>query len=378
MTAPTVALDTHRDQPEARPNDALTETERDELVALEAIIDAGRETIRQTGLQIGAALLAINERRLYRATNRTLESYAQDRWGYSRSRAYQLIEAAKVAKNLSTVVDTKTLIERHTRPLAPLSAEDQRVVFQLAKATAPSGRITSAHLKDLASVAEDVMRAGALDDGSGVMVQWDCSSPERKRALLEANLTEEAYERHQRQREHVNQILRSSQSNEWFTPVPIVEAARSVLGEIDLDPASCEQANETVRATKFFDKDHDGLAQPWHGRVWLNPPYGGLAGPFVKRVLDQYQSGHTTAAIVLVNAAATDTNWFQPLFDYPLCFARRVHFDSPTGPTTQATHGSLLAYLGPNVGRFVQVFRELGRVMGEIDGRGNGNAGGDR
>lgn len=45
-----------------------------------------------------------------------------------------------------------------------------------------------------------------------------------------------------------HQLLNSSQSNEWFTPARYVEAAREVLGSIDLDPASCEAGNRIVQA----------------------------------------------------------------------------------------------------------------------------------
>jgi hypothetical protein len=69
----------------------------------------------------------------------------------------------------------------------------------------------------------------------------------------------------------------SSASAEWYTPAPYIEAAREVLGAIDLDPASSAQANATVRATAFFSKDDDGLARDWSGRAFLNPPYGKTA-----------------------------------------------------------------------------------------------------
>lgn len=67
-----------------------------------------------------------------------------------------------------------------------------------------------------------------------------------------------------------------SNSREHRTPSYIVEPARELLGGIDLDPASCLEANETVRATQFYSEGDDGLSRPWTGRVFLNPPGGKL------------------------------------------------------------------------------------------------------
>lgn len=66
----------------------------------------------------------------------------------------------------------------------------------------------------------------------------------------------------------------SSATNEHPTPPEVVEAARALLGHFDLDPASCPEFNERIRATKIYTREDNGLLQPWHGRVFLNPPGG--------------------------------------------------------------------------------------------------------
>lgn len=65
-----------------------------------------------------------------------------------------------------------------------------------------------------------------------------------------------------------------SGSVEHFTPIDIVEAARAVLGTIDVDPASCSLANAVVKAKVFYGEQEDGLKQKWSGKVFLNPPGG--------------------------------------------------------------------------------------------------------
>jgi hypothetical protein len=79
--------------------------------------------------------LKIRDGRLYRATHKTFDDYCRQRWGWSRQRANQQIEAAKVFSNLTTTV-VKTELpqsERIARPLASLEPPQQREAW--AKAT---------------------------------------------------------------------------------------------------------------------------------------------------------------------------------------------------------------------------------------------------
>jgi hypothetical protein len=153
-------------------------------------------------------------------------------------------------------------------------------------------------------------------------------------------------------------------SYEWYTPAKYVEAARRVLGVIDLDPASCAEANKVVKAGKFFTKDDDGLQQQWRGRVWMNPPYCGKAGDFVTKLIAEYEAGNVTAAIVLVNAYSSDGEWFQPLWNAALCFSNhRIRFYQQNLSLNSTPNGALFAYFGPDRDAFAHEFRDIGAVL---------------
>ena len=142
-----------------------------------------------------------------------------------------------------------------------------------------------------------------------------------------------------------------------------------MLGGIDLDPASCAKAQETVKARKFFTRENDGLVQPWFGRVFLNPPYGDLMPSFVRKTCESYNSGQIDEAIILANAHSLDSSWFQPLWNGVLCFTDgRINFISGVGKESkQCTHGSVFCYLGPHDKKFREVFRQFGRIVKAVD-----------
>ena len=155
--------------------------------------------------------------------------------------------------------------------------------------------------------------------------------------------------------------------NEWYTPSNLIECARSFLGTIDLDPASSALANETVRATTWYGVERDGLAQPWHGSVWMNPPYArGLIERFVERLMESHLVGDVPQALILVNNA-TDTRWFHYLQSAPhrhtLALSYRVKFVSPEGRDPNAMQGQVLVYLGSRRAEFALAFASHGVVL---------------
>ena len=62
-------------------------------------------------------------------------------------------------------------------------------------------------------------------------------------------------------------VTHNSGRNEWYTPPAIIEAARNVMGSIDLDPASCYEANKIVKATEHYDIEDNGLTHRWEGNM---------------------------------------------------------------------------------------------------------------
>lgn len=158
--------------------------------------------------------------------------------------------------------------------------------------------------------------------------------------------------------------LKSSVHVEWYTPARYIDAARDVMGDIDLDPASSDLANDVVQAAEYFTEDDDGLAQDWKGRVWLNPPYGKGTGLFATKLQGEYDAGRVTAAVLLINAYGFDSDWFQPFWDHTLCFTdHRIVFYSPHRESGGPANGNLFVYLGSEPERFGEVFGAFGFIV---------------
>lgn len=195
----------------------------------------------------------------------------------------------------------------------------------------------------------------------------------------------------------------SCENPDWYSPLHLVEAARALMGGIDIDPASDAEANERIKAAVYYDEDTDGLVdeheqhRAWNGRVFLNPPSGQVAKFWVALVRN-YLLGNTSEALwvgysleqlqslqnpALYEGFQSDAKTFPQ--HYAMCFpAKRLQFDEnaarresrhaiervkiarghlkrklPRERPTSPTHANYLVYLGPQVDRFVTAFGEL-------------------
>ncbi len=101
---------------------ALSLAEQQELTRHEATIERQAKSFAE----LGAALKAIRDDRLYKQTHQTFEAYCRERWGLTASYARYQIQAEQTLNNLATIV-AKPQTESQCRPLTKLkSPEEQR------------------------------------------------------------------------------------------------------------------------------------------------------------------------------------------------------------------------------------------------------------
>ena len=128
----------------------------------------------------------------------------------------------------------------------------------------------------------------------------------------------------------------SSKSNEHYTPEEIIKSVHTVMGSIDLDPASSPVANKTINANNYYTIIDDGLTKSWHGSIFLNPPGGcvkykngkwqkvsafgqSYQAVFWDKLIEEYEKQNVTDAIFL--AFSIELIGKRPgILNYPICF----------------------------------------------------------
>lgn len=103
----------------------------------------------------------------------------------------------------------------------------------------------------------------------------------------------------------------SSSHHGWRTPKELLETLYQVFGRFDLDPCSpsSNPRKAPVRSRIHYTAEDDGLLLPWHGRVFLNPPYGRTLPDWTAKAKKEVSAGNA-CLIVSVLPARTDTHWW--------------------------------------------------------------------
>lgn len=188
----------------------------------------------------------------------------------------------------------------------------------------------------------------------------------------------------------------SSATFEWGSPERCVELGRQVVGGYDVDPASSEHWNKTIRALMILTKKQDGRCTPWvpgspapHKLVaqrrvarpkrftaWVNSPneddgelvafyWRTLAGYFELRwITSAIWFGFSVEQLSRLQRVGAPSDPLQHITCIP---CRRLHCQNRRGPKKkQPGHASYITLLTDSraeVDRFVARFGELGRVI---------------
>lgn len=152
-------------------------------------------------------------------------------------------------------------------------------------------------------------------------------------------------------------VNQDSGNKTWLTPKWIIDT----LGTFDTDPC-CPPNMPWRTAEVMYTPQEDGLVQPWQGRVWLNPPYGKDALPFLAKMAEHVKNGGS--GITLLFARTDNTAWHElvvPNARAVMFLRKRIRFCREDGSDagTSPMPSVLIAYTWSDVDALVKAKDKL-------------------
>ncbi len=147
---------------------------------------------------------------------------------------------------------------------------------------------------------------------------------------------------------------------DYYTPAPLVRAARDAMGGIDLDPASHWRANREHRIPTWYNVHRSAFHNPWFGRVWLNPPYGDNA-PWFNRIMECADEIEQLCFLspAWVFAARQALPFMERSSAAVILTPTPSFWGHPSG-RTGTNHPHFVVYMGDRPRPFIDAFRPFG------------------
>ncbi len=103
----------------------------------------------------------------------------------------------------------------------------------------------------------------------------------------------------------------SSVDQGWETPPELLDALAQVFPRFDLDPCAPRKSRTVVRARTHYTVDDDGLSLPWHGTVFVNPPYGRTLAAWIAKAHHEISAGRARTVVALLPARPDTRYWHE-------------------------------------------------------------------
>ena len=149
-----------------------------------------------------------------------------------------------------------------------------------------------------------------------------------------------------------------AETHVWLTPPKIIKA----LGPFDLDPCAAPEPRPWDVAKRHITLPENGLISVWEGFVWLNPPFGPFAAPWMEKM-----AGHNSGIALLF--ARTETQMFfrhvWPIASAVFFLEGRPNFFYPDGTEAGGNSGGpiMLIGYGEEAARRLEETRLPGKFM---------------
>lgn len=147
----------------------------------------------------------------------------------------------------------------------------------------------------------------AAEDCIELPLSWGARAQQEEVERLKLRIEELEAEVELLRKKKLNRSLMTSNQEAWETPDDMFAALDA---EFDFDLDVCADA-ANAKLNHYYDKQIDAFAQPWVGRIWMNPPYGKEIKKWVARAHRAVETHEAEVVVCLLPARIGSRWWVQ-------------------------------------------------------------------